>query len=64
MKISSSEKIMVSYVFEGVKCYTVTQNALNGKFTLYKIIDNDYQKMVTANSPLGFNEAVAKDRGE
>ena len=64
MKISNNEKIMASYVFEGVKCYTVTQNALNGKFTLYKIADKDYQKMATANSPSRFDEVVAKDRKE
>ena len=64
MKIPSGEKIVVSYVFEGVKCYAVTQNALKGKFTLYKIINNDYQKMTTADSPADLNEMVKKDRGE
>ena len=64
MKIPSNEKVVVSYVFEGIKCYAITQNALKGKFTLYKIINNDYQKMITADSPLIFNEAVKNDRGE
>lgn len=62
MKIPNNEKIVVSYVFEGIKCYAVTQNALKGKFTLYKIVDNDYQKMTTADSPVGFDKVVAKDR--
>ena len=60
MKIPSNEKIVVSYVFEGVKCYAVTQNALKGKFTLYKISNNDYQKMTTADSPADLNEMVKK----
>lgn len=62
MKISNNEKIVVSYVFEGVKYYVITQNALKGKFTLYKIVNNDYQKIITADSPASFNEAVKKDR--
>ena len=60
MKIPNNEKIVMSYVFEGVKCYLVTQNALKGKFTLYKIINGDYQKTMTANSPLEFDETVKK----
>jgi hypothetical protein len=64
MKIPSNEKIMVSYVFEGVKCYSVTYNALRGKFTLYKIIDSDYQRMKVAESPIEFDEIVEKDRSK
>ena len=64
MKIPSNEKIVASYVFEGVKCYSVTQNALKGKFTLYKIINGDYQKMMTANSPLEFDGAIKRDRNK
>ena len=64
MKIPNNEKIVMSYVFEGVKCYLVTQNALKGKFTLYKIIDNDYHKIMTANSPFEFDETVKKDRSK
>jgi hypothetical protein len=62
--IPINEQIVASYVFEGVKCYTVTQNALKGKFTLYKIVNKDYQKIITADSPLKFGEIVAKDREE
>ena len=64
MKIPNTEQITMSYVSEGVKCYTVTQNALKGNFTLYKIVNKDYQKIATANSPLEFDKVVAKDRGE
>jgi hypothetical protein len=63
MKMPSNEKIMVSYVFEGVKCYITTYNALKGKFTLYKITGDDYQKLKTTDSPLEFDEIVEKDRG-
>lgn len=62
MKIPSSEKIVVTYTDEGVKEYVATHNALKGKFTLYKIVDNDYQKLKTATSPLEFDEIVKKDR--
>jgi hypothetical protein len=63
MKIPKNEKSMVSHVFEGVKCYVTTKNTLNGKFSLYKIInDNDYEKLMTADTPLKFDEVIAKDR--
>ena len=62
--IPINEQIVASYVFEGVKCYAITQNALKGKFTLYKIVNKDYQKMTTADSPLEFSKVVAKDREE
>lgn len=62
MKIPTNEKIVVTYTFEGVKEYIATHNALKGKFTLYKIIDNDYQKLKMATSPLEFDEIVKKDR--
>lgn len=62
MKIPASERIVVTYTFEGIKEFIVTHNALKGKFTLYKIIDNDYQKLKTTTSPLEFDEIVKKDR--
>ena len=62
MKIPTSEKIVVTYTFEGVKEYIVTHNALKGKFTLYKIANNDYQKIKMDASPLEFDEIVKKDR--
>lgn len=64
MKIPSNEKSMVSYVFEGVRCYVITHSTLKGKFTLYKQIGEDYQKLKTADSPLEFDEIVEKDRGK
>ena len=63
MKIPKNEQAMVAYVFEGVKCYTVTRNAV-GKYTLYKITNGDYQKMKTAESPLEFDRVVEKDRSK
>lgn len=62
MKIPTNERIVVTYTFEGVKEYIATHNALKGKFTLYKIVDNDYQKLKTTTSPLEFDEIVKKDR--
>lgn len=64
MKIPVSEKIAVTYIFEGVKGYIATHNALKGKFMLYKIVDGDYQKLKTANTPVEFDEIVKKDRGK
>ena len=61
MKISKQEKIVLSYIFEGIKCYIVTRNIL-GKYTLYKIINDDYQKLKTADTPIEFDEIVEKDR--
>ena len=63
MKISKQEKIVLSYIFEGIKCYIVTRNIL-GKYTLYKIINDDYQKLKTADTPIEFDEIVEKDRSK
>lgn len=63
MKIPKNEKGMVSYIYDGKTCYRITQNTINGKFTLYKVIDNDdYEKMTTADSPLKLDEVINKDR--
>lgn len=61
MKISTNEMIVLTYVFDDVDCYTVTRNML-GKYTLYKIIGNSYQRLKTAESPLEFDKLVEKDR--
>ena len=53
----------MTYVFEDIKCYAVTRNAL-GKYVLYKIIDDDYQKLKTAESPMEFDKIVEKDRSK
>jgi hypothetical protein len=64
MKIPSSEKIAVTYVFEGVEEYVVTHNALRGKYMLYKIIDGDYQKLKIADTPIEFDKIVEEDWSE
>ena len=64
MKIPSSEKIAVNYMFEGVKEYVSTYSTLKDKYMLYKIIDGDYQKLKTANTPIDFDDIVKKDRSE
>lgn len=61
MKIPKNEQKLLTYVFEGVDCYTVTRNIL-GKYTLYKITDGDYQKIKTAESPEDFDRVIEKDR--
>ena len=64
MKISSYEKIVVTYVFEGIDEYIITHHSLKGKFILYKISNGDYQKLGTSDTPIGFDEVVEKDRGD
>ena len=61
MKIPQSEKPVMTYVFDGVDCYQVTRNAV-GKYTLYKILNKDYQKIKTDDSAIKFDEIVKKDR--
>lgn len=61
MKIPKNETKMTTYVFDGVKCYTITRNNL-GRYTLYKIIDDDYQKMKMADSPKDLEVVIDKDR--
>ena len=63
MKIPNQEKIVMTYVFEGIKCFTVTRNAI-GKYVLYKNNGSDYQKLKTAESPIIFDEIVEKDRSK
>ena len=65
MKIPKNEKCMVSYIYDDEIRYRITQNTINGKFTLYKTIKNDdYEKMSTADSPLKLDEVIKKDRKE
>lgn len=61
MKISKQEKIVLTYIFEGIDCYIVTQNNLQ-KYILYKITDDGYQKLKTSDTPLDFDKIVEKDR--
>lgn len=63
MKISKNETILLTYVFEGIDAYTVTRNSV-GKYTLYKIINGDYQKLKCDNSASKFDEIVNKDRSK
>lgn len=63
MKTPKNEKMLLTYVFEGVDCYTVTRNIL-GKYTLYKTINNDWQKLKTAESAVDFDDIVKKDRSK
>ena len=53
----------MTYVFDDVKCYAVTRDVL-GRYTLYKIVENDYQKLKTAETPMEFDEIVKKDRSK
>jgi hypothetical protein len=64
MKIPNNEQIVVNYVYEGVKDYVVTYHPLRGKYILYRIIKNDYQKMKVADTPIEFDNIVEKDRDE
>lgn len=61
MKIPKNEIKMTTYVFDGVKCYTITRSNL-GRYTLYKIVDDDYKKMKIADSPKDLELVIDKDR--
>ena len=63
MKMSEHEEILVTYLFDGIKCYVATRDVF-GKYTLYKIINDDYKKLKTANTPLEFDEIIEKDRSK
>ena len=64
MKISKNEKGMESYIYDGKKCYYITLNTVNNKFILYKIINDDYEKMATSDSPPKLYEVMKRDRKE
>ena len=62
MQIPKNETISVTYIFDDIKCYIVTRNTTD-KYTLYKILNNDYQKLKTSSTPVDFDEVIKKDRG-
>lgn len=64
MKISSNEKIVVTYARGDVKDYIATYHPLKGKYTLYKIIEDDYQKVKTSDTPIEFDDIIEKDRSK
>ena len=63
MKIPKHEKLMVTYIFDDIKSYIITKNIL-GKYILYKIIEDNLQKLKTADSPIEFDNIVKKDRSK
>jgi hypothetical protein len=62
MKIPSNEKIVVNYVCEGVKDYVATYHPLKCKYTLYKIMNEDYLKLKVAETPIDFDDIIEKER--
>ena len=60
MKIPKQETVTETYTRDEVAKYIVTRNLL-GKYTLYKVKENDYEKLKTAETPVGFKEIVMKD---
>ena len=40
--------------------YTISQNPLKMQFTLWKHIEDGYEKIATANNPLDFDEIMFK----
>lgn len=61
MKIPKQEQIVVTYLFGGIDSYVATRNTA-GKYVLYKVLDDDYQKIQTSASPLDFDKVIEKDR--
>lgn len=60
MKISKQETITERYIKDGVEYYVVTRNNLS-KYTLYKVKEDDYEKIKMSGTPIGFREIVEKD---
>ena len=63
MKIPKNEDTLLTYIFDDIASYTVTRNIL-GKYTLYKIVYGDYQKLKSADSAADFDNIVKKDRSK
>lgn len=63
MELPKQETIVLSYISNGEKTYTVTRNIV-GKYTLYKIINDDYKKIKTGSNPLDFDKIINKERGK
>ena len=64
MKLPNNETIVVTYVYEDIKCYIATRNVFGNKFTLYKIVEGDYQRLKVADTPVEFDEIIKKDRSK
>ena len=64
MRVPTNEKIVVTYMLDGVADYVCTRNAIKGKYTLYKVNNGDYQKIKTDNTPIEFDEIVEKNRSK
>ena len=64
MKIPTNEQIVVNYVCEGLKDYVATYHPLKCKYTLYRIIKNDYQRIKVADTPTEFDDIVEAHRSE
>ena len=63
MKISKQETITERYIKNGIEYYVVTRNNL-GKYTLYKVKEDDYEKIKTSGTPTEFREIVENDGDE
>jgi hypothetical protein len=66
MKIPKQETIVETYLrdeTDDTKEYIVTRNLL-GKYTLYKVKENDYEKVKTADTPIEFKKIARKDWSE
>ena len=73
---STSSKIVKSIPSSetgtGVVCYTkpnmsgdkyiISQNPLKEQFTLWKCIDDEYEKIATANNPSKFDEMIPYEK--
>ena len=61
MKISKNETQLKRYINGGICTHIVTRNLI-GKYTLYKIKDDDYIKIKTSDSPQEF-DGIAIQKG-
>ena len=62
MKIPKNEEIVTEYAANGIIDYVATQHQLTDKFTLYKIIGSDYERIKVTETPISFDDIIKKNR--
>lgn len=62
MKIPKNENIVTEYAVNGIIDYVATQHLLTNKFTLYKLIENGYERIKVTETPISFDDIIKKNR--
>jgi hypothetical protein len=63
MQIPKNEKPMTDYAtVDGVIDHVATQHLITGKFALYKIVEDGYERLKVDTTPMGFDDIIKKNR--